>query len=160
MKKLLPFAFIFLIACKKESVKSLPNGIVKYNIEGSSTQIVDSTSNSVARWIFLTTPSKGYALQAYLSDPGGEVSTMISLFIETDKLQPNQNYSQEVTGDILRNNTDYASTKDLDSTSIKINISKLENQTISGTFLANLKNLNTNELVEFTGSFDNVKLMQ
>ena len=160
MKKLLPLAFLYTIACKKESVKSIPNGIVKYNIEGSSTQIVDSTSNSIARWIFQTTPSKGYALQAYLSDPGGEVSTMISLFIGTDNLQPNQNYSQEVTGDILRNNTDYASTNDLDSTSIKIDISKLENQTISGTFSANLKNLNTNELVEVTGSFDNVKLMQ
>lgn len=162
MKRILPLAFIFLIACNKENVNHQPkvNGIVKYAIEGDSMQIIDSTSRSVARWIYSTTPSKGYALQAYNTKPGGEVSYLISFFIETDKIETGHNYSQEVTGSILRNNTDYASTKELQGTYINIFISRQQGQTLSGTFTGKLKNLNTKKLTDISGTFDNLKLLK
>jgi len=162
MKIILPFAFIFLSACNKELTKPQPktNGIVKYAIEGDSIQIIDSASHSVAKWIYSTAPSKGYALQAYYAKPGGDVQYMISFYIKTDKIETGHHYSEEVTGTILRNSTDYASTKDLESTYIKIDINKQQDQTLSGTFTGILKNLNTNEFAEISGMFENLKLTE
>lgn len=162
MKRLLPIAFIILISCSKESTKpeSKPGGIVSYTIEGDSIQIVDSSSRSVAKWVYSNGLSQGYGLRAYDAKPGGEVLYMISFFIETDKIETGRGYSDGVTGTILRNNTDYASTKGLEGTYIRIYISKKQDQTLTGTFTATLKNLNTNEFVDISGSFDNVRLTQ
>ena len=161
MKRILPLAFIFLIACNKESIKSTPNGSVKYTIEGDVIQIADSSSLSVAKWIHSTTPTKGYALQAYYAKPGGEVSYMVSFYIITDKkIETGHTYSDEVSGSILRNITDYASTKDLQNTYINIYFGKQNGQTLTGTFTGTLKNLNTNELVEISGEFNNVKIIE
>lgn len=162
MKRLLPLALVFLIACSKQSTKPQPkvNGIVNYTIEGDSIQIVDSASQSVAKWIYESTPVKGYAMQAYYAKPGGEVSYMISLFIATDNIQIGGPYTSGVTGSILRNSTDYASTKELPGTYIRIDINEQKDQALTGTFTATLKNLNTNEFVEISGSFDNVKITE
>lgn len=160
MKRFLPFAIIFIIACNKESIKTNQEGIVKYTIGGDVLQIVDSASDSQAKWIYSSSSSKGYGLQAYVAQPGGSVLYMISFFIETDKIEINHPYLQEVTGTILKNNTDYASTKDIVGTYIRINISQQQNKTLTGTFIGTLKNLNTNELVEISGSFSNVKIIE
>ena len=162
MKKILPIILIFLISCSKETIKTevIPNGTVNYIIEGDSTQIVDSSSLSVAEWIYIPTPVKGYALQAYYAKPDRELSYKILFFIETEKIETGRRYSDGVTGSILKNNTDYASTKDLSDTYIRINITKQNGETLTGTFTATLRNLNTNEPVEISGSFDNVKLTE
>jgi hypothetical protein len=160
MKRFLPFAIIFLIACNKQFIKTNQEGIVKYTIGGEALQIVDSASGSQAKWIYSPSPSKGYGLQAYVTQPGGSVLYMISFFIETDKIEINHVYLQEVTGTIFKNTTDYASTKDIVGTYIRINISQQQNKTLSGTFTGTLKNLNTNELVEISGSFSNVTIIR
>jgi hypothetical protein len=162
MRKLLPFAFILIIACNKETLNPESNskGIVNYTIGGDTLQIVDSGSTSVAEWIYSTNPSKGYGMQAYYTKPGGEVSYGILFYIKTNKIETGQNYSSEVTGTILRNNTDYASTENLEGTSISIHFSKQNNETLTGKFTGILKNLDTNELVEISGAFDHVRLIK
>lgn len=164
MKKILPIALIFLISCGKETTKPevIPDGTVNYTIEGDSIHIVDSSSFSIAKWIFVDVPptTKGYGLQAYYAKPGGEILYKVSFFIETDKIETGRVYSDGVTGSILRNSTDYASTKELPGTYIRIDVNKQKDQTLTGTFTATLKNLNTNEFVEISGSFDNVKLTE
>ena len=160
MKRLIPFVLLLSAACTKESVRPQTNGIVKYGIEGDTVEIVDSSSHSVAQWIYSSSPSKGYGLKAYNSTPDGKISYMILFYIETDKIEPNHNYLKEVSGSILRNSTDYVSGKDLEGTYILLTISKLQDQNLSGKFTGNLKNLNTNELVEISGTFDNVKLIK
>jgi hypothetical protein len=162
MRKLLPFTFILLVACNKQSVntESKSNGIVNYTIAGDSIHIVDSASTSVAEWIYSTDPSKGYALQAYYAKPGGEVLYMISFYIKTDKIETGHDYSNEVSGTILRNSLNYASTETLDSTWISIRFNKQNNETLTGTFTGRLKNVDNNKLVEISGSFDDVRLIK
>jgi hypothetical protein len=54
MKRILPFVFIVLIGCSKESIKPEPisDGVVNYTIDGDSIQIIDSASRSVAKWSY------------------------------------------------------------------------------------------------------------
>lgn len=162
MKKLLPFAFILLVACNKESLnrQSNPKGMVNYTIAGDTIQIIDSASTSVARWIYSTNPTEGYAMQAYYAKPGGEVSYSILLYIKTDKIETGHKYSTEVTATIFRNNTDYASTDDLEGTSISIDFSKQNDETLTGKFTGTLKNLDNNNLTEMSGTFDDVRLIK
>jgi hypothetical protein len=162
MKKLLPFAFILLAACNKESLhpESKSNGIVNYTIAGDTIQIVDSASSSVAKWIYSTNPSTGFGLQASYAKPGGEVSYMISFYIKTNTIETGHNYSDEVTGTILRNSMVYACTQNLESTFISIRFNKQENQTLTGEFTGILKSLSTNKFVEISGTFDDVRLIK
>jgi len=162
MKRLLPLVFIILISCGKDSTnpESKPDGIVNYFIEGDSMHIVDSASNSGAKWIYSNGVSEGYGLQAYYAKPGGEVLYMLSFFIETDKIEAGRNYVDGVTGTILRNDTDYASANGMQDTYIIIYVSKKQDNTLSGRFKARLQNLNTHEFFDVSGSFENVKLIQ
>ena len=136
MKRLLPFAFILFAACNKESISIKPktNGIVKYSIEGEAVEIMDSTSQSVARLIYTSRLSKGFALHAYNTNSSGQVLNMISFYINTDKIEPNHQYSKEVTGTILIDDAEYACVKDVEDTYIQINIREQQNQILNGTF--------------------------
>jgi hypothetical protein len=160
MRKLLLFAFIFLAACNKESLNHKSNGSVNYTIEGDTIQIADSASGSEAKWTYLNNPSNGYALEAYYAKPGGEVLYTILFYIKTNTIETGRNYSPEVTGTILKNSTDYASTQDIEGTSITIQFNKQKDQTLTGKFTGTLKNLTTNEFVEVSGAFGHVRLIK
>jgi hypothetical protein len=85
---------------------------------------------------------------------------MISFYIKTDKIETGHDYSNEVSGTILRNSLNYASTETLDSTWISIRFNKQNNETLTGTFTGRLKNVDNNKLVEISGSFDDVRLIK
>jgi len=84
---------------------------------------------------------------------------MVSIFIKTDQLKTGYQYSQEVSGSILRSNVENVATDELPETYIRIIISKQSDNKLSGTFTAHLKNINTNEYFDAKGDFKYVAIL-